>query len=128
MFQLEPEVQRWCKKAIPFYWLRPSCFAELQDHLLCSVEQQTIKGASEEQAFSIATQQLSEAKLLRDEFRKNAKYSRSRSVKIGFKLAAISCVVLIVAATLRSVYVTAVTHQFLVAIYSLPAKFFHYFS
>jgi hypothetical protein len=128
MFQLETKVRHWCKHAIPVYWLRPSSLAEMEDHLLCVIEQLTKDGTSAEQAFVIATERLGEAKLLRDEFRKNARYSLNRSLKYTSELAAIGGATLVFAASVGGIDVTAWAHHFLVALYSFPSSFLSHFS
>jgi hypothetical protein len=128
MFQLETEVRRWCKRAIPVYWLRSSCLAELEDHLLCIVEELKREGTSEEQAFFIATERLGNARILKDEFRKNARYSSNRSAREFSKWVAIGGGVIVVAATLRSVSATELTNNLLATLYAFPSSFLNFFS
>ncbi len=127
MFQLESEVRRWCRRAIPAYWIRPAYLTEMEDHLLCVVEQLTRDGSTNEEAFRIATERLGEAKLLKDEFRKNARYSWNHSLRYVSRFAVIGCALAMVAALISRVDVTAWTHNLWVAIDAFPSSLLNYF-
>jgi hypothetical protein len=128
MFQLDIEVRRWCKRAIPAYWLRSSHLAEMEDHLLCLVEQLTKNGTTTEQAFQVAIERLGEAKLVRGEFRKNGRYALNHCLRYSAAFTVMSCFVLIATASVIGVDLLAWTHHLLVAIYASPSSFLNYFS
>ena len=71
MFDLDLEVQRWCKKAAPGLFLRSRRIAELEDHVHCAVASLIDEGHSQEQAFQLAIKTVGSASHLRREFRKN---------------------------------------------------------
>ena len=71
-FDLEQEVQAWCRTVHPYGWNRRARVAELADHLYCELERQQAAGLSEEAAFRAATEQLGDVGTLQAEHTKNA--------------------------------------------------------
>jgi hypothetical protein len=71
MFDLETEVHRWCRKVTPGLFSRGERIAELEDHVHCTIAGFVDAGASQEDAFESAINELGEIYSLRQEFRKN---------------------------------------------------------
>lgn len=71
-FDLEKEVQVWCRAVHRFGWNRQARIAELADHLCCEIERLQATGMSAEAAFRAATEQLGTVAALQSEHMKNA--------------------------------------------------------
>ncbi|MEZ4726918.1 MAG: permease prefix domain 1-containing protein [Caldilineaceae bacterium] len=71
-FELDKEVQIWCRAVHRFGWNRQARIAELADHLYCEIEQLQAAGLSAEVAFRTATEQLGDVAQLQSEHIKNA--------------------------------------------------------
>lgn len=71
MFDLEHEVQAWCRSVYPGLWNRDARISELADHLYCEIERLHTEGLSEEEAFISATEQMGNIALLIEEHAKN---------------------------------------------------------
>lgn len=71
MFNLDREIQKWCRRIAPrFFFYRPH-IAELEDHLHCAVAELVRTGMTQEAAFRSVTDSMGEATSLRQEFCKN---------------------------------------------------------
>jgi len=71
MFELDKEIDAWCRSVRLNGWRRASSNAELKDHLYCEVERLTDEGLSEEQAFLAATERMGNVEEMRLEYSKN---------------------------------------------------------
>jgi hypothetical protein len=71
MFDLDKEINAWCRSVHSNGWRRASSNAELKDHLYCEVERLSEEGLSEQQAFLAATERLGNVEDLRSEHSKN---------------------------------------------------------
>jgi hypothetical protein len=71
MFDLDKEIDAWCRSVHSNGWKRASSIAELKDHLSCEIERVSAEGVSEKQAFLAATERLGSVEELRLEYSKN---------------------------------------------------------
>ena len=71
MFDLDKEIDAWCRSVHSNGWKRASSNAELKDHLYCEVERLSEEGLSEKQAFLAATERMGNVEDLRSEYSKN---------------------------------------------------------
>ena len=71
MFELDKEVDVWCRSVHSNGWKRASGNAELKDHLYCEVERLLEEGLPEKQAFLAATERMGNVEDLRLEYSKN---------------------------------------------------------
>jgi hypothetical protein len=71
MFDLDKEIDAWCRSVRSNGWKRASRNAELKDHLYCEVERLLEEGLSEKQAFLAATERMGNVEDLRLEYSKN---------------------------------------------------------
>ena len=79
MFDLDKEIDAWCRSVRSNRWKQASSNAELKDHLHCEVERLSKEGVSEQQAFLAATERMGNAEDLRLEFSKNRNLLRTFS-------------------------------------------------
>ena len=84
MFDLDKEIDAWCRSVRSNRWKQASSHAELKDHLHCEVERLSKEGVSEQQAFLAATERMGNVEDLRME---NAKNRSLLSTFSGFLLA-----------------------------------------
>lgn len=71
MFNLDREIDAWCRSIRLKGGKRASSTAELKDHLHCEVGRLSEEGLSEEQAFLAATERMGNVEELRLEYSKN---------------------------------------------------------
>jgi hypothetical protein len=71
MFDLDKEIDAWCRSVRSSGWKQASSNAELRDHLYCEVERLSEEGLSEKQAFLAATERMGNVEDLRLEYSKN---------------------------------------------------------
>ncbi len=130
MFDLDREVNRWCKQSYPWPHYRRSQVVELEDHLHCVIEMLVEQGLGLEEAFERAITQMGESESLRREFRKNSHWftkqmRRVESCPRPFVFAAITAFLFLgIGIALNHVDLFQSTRSFLVAIYSMPFKLF----
>lgn len=70
-FNLEHEIQAWCKTIHADWFTRDAKVEELKDHLCCEIERLMNEGLSDLEAFQTATQKLGTIHELRKEHSKN---------------------------------------------------------
>ena len=70
-FDLDKEVQLWCRAVHRFGWNRQARIAELADHLHCEIERLQSEGLSRQAAFRAAAEQLGDVGQLQSEHIKN---------------------------------------------------------
>lgn len=81
MFNLDDEIDGWCR-AIHTHWFnRNAQIEELKDHLYCEIAGLEKKGLSQEQAFFIATERLGNIEALITEYAKNRGFVSSLYVQ-----------------------------------------------
>ncbi|MCH9651266.1 MAG: permease prefix domain 1-containing protein [Deltaproteobacteria bacterium] len=71
MFDLDHEIQSWCRSVSTSVWGRDARIEELKDHLYCEVEKLEKSGLSPEQAFRQATEGMGSVEELAAEYSKN---------------------------------------------------------
>ena len=71
-FDLDREVQAWCRAVHAYGWNRQARREELADHLYCEIERLQATGLAEDAAFHTATEQMGTVAALRAEHTKNA--------------------------------------------------------
>ncbi len=71
MFDLDKEIDAWCRSVRSNGWKRASSNAEFKDHLYCEVERLSEEGLSEKQAFLAATERMGNVEDLSLEYSKN---------------------------------------------------------
>lgn len=71
-FNLDREVQAWCRSVHAYGWGRQARRAELADHLYCEIDRLQATGLSAQAAFRTATEQLGDVAALQSEHTKNA--------------------------------------------------------
>jgi len=79
MFDLDKEIDAWCRSVLSNGWKRASSNTELKDHLYCEVERLLEEGLSEKQAFLAATERIGNVEDLRIEHAKNRSLSSTFS-------------------------------------------------
>ena len=71
MFDLEREIEQWCRTIIDCGCARETDLNELKDHLHCLVEEHRKQGHSEQDAFVEAIKQMGDTRLITDEYARN---------------------------------------------------------
>ena len=71
MFDLEKAVDEWCRSVHPISFKRKALIRELKDHLYCEIERLQAHGATDKQAFVLATQKMGKLSDLAEEYAKN---------------------------------------------------------
>ncbi len=71
MFDLDKEIDAWCRSVRSNGWKQASSNAELRDHLYCEIGRLSEEGLSEKQAFLAATERMGNVEDLRLEYSKN---------------------------------------------------------
>ena len=71
MFDLNNEINNWCRDVVDCGCGVGSNVDELKDHLYCLVEEKVTLGRSEQEAFTLAIQQMGERKLIAAEYFNN---------------------------------------------------------
>jgi hypothetical protein len=130
MFDLDREVTGWCKRTYRWPQYRKSEVVELEDHLHCAVAKWIEQGLTSEDAFERAVAELGEAESIRAEYRKN--WGRVSTVSRRFERRPIQIVSICAIATVclglilasRDVESLQSTRSLLVAICTMPFKFF----
>jgi type IV secretory pathway TrbD component len=72
MFDLNKEVDAWCRDIIDCGCARTSVLNELRDHLYCLVEEQMNQGLTDRAAFVVAIKQMGDSDLISAEYARNA--------------------------------------------------------
>ncbi|MFT5194759.1 MAG: hypothetical protein ACI9EW_002180 [Cellvibrionaceae bacterium] len=72
MFNLDKEINAWCRSVHPFGLRHKARISELKDHLYSAVEQHQKEGMSEKEAFFHAIGRMGEASDLAEEHSKNS--------------------------------------------------------
>ncbi len=71
MFDLEREIEHWCRTIIDCGCARETDLNELKDHLHCLVEEHRKRGHTEQDAFVEAIKQMGDTRLITDEYARN---------------------------------------------------------
>ncbi len=71
MFDLEREIEQWCRTIIDCGCARETDLIELKDHLYCLVEEHRKQGHKEQDAFVEAIKQMGDTRLITDEYARN---------------------------------------------------------
>jgi hypothetical protein len=71
MFDLEREIEQWCRTIIDCGCARETDLNELKDHLHCLVEEHREQGHTEQDAFVEAIKQMGDTRLITDEYARN---------------------------------------------------------
>ena len=71
MFDLDGEIDGWCREIIDCGCAREADLDELKDHLCCLVEEQIKQGESEQNGFVIAIKQMGDSHLITAEYARN---------------------------------------------------------
>ena len=71
MFDLEREIEQWCRTIIDCGCARETDLNELKDHLYCLVEEHRKQGHTEQDAFVEAIKQMGDTRLITDEYARN---------------------------------------------------------
>ena len=71
MFDLEREIDQWCRTIIDCGCARETDLNELKDHLYCLVEEHRKQGHTEQDAFVEAIKQMGDTRLITDEYARN---------------------------------------------------------
>ncbi len=71
MFDLEREIEQWCRTIIDCGCARETDLNELKDHLYCLVEEHRKQGQPEQDAFVDAIKQMGDTRLITDEYARN---------------------------------------------------------
>ena len=71
MFDLEREIDQWCRTIIDCGCARETDLNELKDHLYCLVEEHRRQGHTEQDAFVEAITQMGDTRLITDEYARN---------------------------------------------------------
>ncbi len=71
MFDLEREIEQWCRTIIDCGCAREADLNELKDHLYCLVEEHRKQGHTEQDAFVEAIKQMGDTRLITDEYARN---------------------------------------------------------
>ena len=71
MFDLEREIEQWCRTIIDCGCARETDLNELKDHLHCLVEEHRKQGHAEQDAFVEAIKQMGDTRLITDEYARN---------------------------------------------------------
>lgn len=74
MFNLDREIQAWCRSIYPNWWEGSARVAELADHLYCEVERLQAEGLTAEEAFAHATKRMGDVNTLIVEHAKNRSF------------------------------------------------------
>jgi hypothetical protein len=129
MFDLDREVIRWCRKTYRWPQYRKREMAELEDHLHCAVAKWVAEGLSPTDAFARAVAELGDVESIRTEYRKN--WSMVAAVMRRIAGRPIQCTAFATASVClawvlisRDAESLQWTRSMLVALYTIPSKFF----
>jgi len=72
MFDLNKEIDQWCREIIQHGCARTTERNELKDHLFCLVEEHQARGLTDQAAFVASIRQMGDSDLITAEYAKNA--------------------------------------------------------
>jgi hypothetical protein len=91
MFDLNNEVDRWCRSVLSDQVRSPAMIDELKDHLHSVVETLVEEGMSEQQAFRTAIERMGDCEVLKHEYMKNRTSLLDRLLRTEGRLSRMMC-------------------------------------
>ena len=130
MFDLDRAVASWCRRTYPWPHYSKDQISELEDHLHCAVGKLVAQDCTPREAFERATEQLGEAASLNSEYRKNWSWLTTAIRSIECRQLQVTAAVMVTGIflglilLLRDAESQQWTRNMLIAIYTMPFKFF----